>query len=109
MALHGWPPAGLPDALIERLSTGEANLVREIAAQAGPPAEPAGSVRTLKCLRYERERADLQREIARLQEAGGAAADQEIEVLHARKIALLRRIEGLLGEGARNGGRPTVE
>jgi DNA primase len=93
LSLQEWPTASLPQALIERLSTGEAALVTEIARQLGAPAEAADCVRTLKRLRYDRERADVQREIDRLQEAGGA--DQEIVALWNRKMDLLHRMEAL--------------
>ncbi|HEY3885730.1 MAG TPA: DNA primase [Vicinamibacterales bacterium] len=94
-SLHGWPVGSLPEALIERLSTGEAVLVREIAASSGRPAGAVDCVRALKRLRYDRERADLQREIDRLQEAGAAAHEREIVALWERKKNLLQQIEGL--------------
>ncbi|HXT28201.1 MAG TPA: DNA primase, partial [Vicinamibacterales bacterium] len=58
-SLQGWPAESLPEALIERLSTAEASLVQDVARQAGAPADAADCVRTLKCLRYDRERADV--------------------------------------------------
>ena len=36
-SLQGWPSDGLPQALLERLSTQEAGLVAEITAQPDPP------------------------------------------------------------------------
>src|SRR5437762_5272634 len=80
-SLQGWPSGAVPGALIERLSKGEASLVHEIARQSGAPADAAGCSRTLKCLRYDRERADVQREIDRLQEMGAARFDGEIVAL----------------------------
>lgn len=97
-SLQGAPPASLPRTLQERLSTGEAALVVDITRQAGAPADAADCVRALKRLRYDRERADLQREIDRLQEAGAASHEQEIVALWERKKALLHRIE-LLTQG----------
>ena len=94
-SLQGWPPGSLPDALIERLSTAEAALVQEIARQDGAPADAADCVRTLKRLRYDRERAEIQREIDRLQEAGAARNEREILALWERKKDLLHRIETL--------------
>jgi hypothetical protein len=94
-SLQGWPVGTLPEALIERLSTAEAALVQEIARQDGAPAEAADCVRTLKRLRYDRERAHVQREIDRLQEAGAARHDDEIMQLWERKKDLLHRIETL--------------
>jgi len=94
-SLHDWPAGSLPEALLQRLSTGEAALVAEISRQAGAPADAADCVRTLKRLRYDRERAHLQREIDRLQEAGAAEHETEIVALWERKKHLLHRIETL--------------
>jgi len=94
-SLQAWPAASLPDALLQRLSTGEAAVVAEIARQTGAPAAAADCVRALKRLRYDRERAALQREIDRLQEAGAAAHETEIVALWERKKHLLHRIESL--------------
>ena len=94
-SLQGWPAGSLPDALIERLSTAEAALVQEIASQGGAPAEPADCAKTLKKQRYDRERAQVQREIDRLQEAGGAQYEREITALLERKLDLAHRIETL--------------
>jgi DNA primase len=90
-SLQEWPPGLLPDALIGRLSKGEAAFVQEIARQPGAPADVADCVRTLKKLRYDRERAALQREIDRLQEAGAAQHDEEIVALLRKKELLQRR------------------
>jgi DNA primase len=94
-SLQGWTGSSIPEALVERLSTGEAALVREIAAGTRAPADVDGCVRTLKCLRYDRERAEVQREISRLQEAGAARHESEIMALWERKKDLLHRIESL--------------
>jgi len=94
-SLQGWPAEALPEALIERLSTAEASLVQDVARQAGAPADAADCVRTLKRLRYDRERADVQREIDRLQEAGAARHEDEIVALWERKKVLLHRMETL--------------
>jgi DNA primase len=95
-SLQGWPPAGIPGGLLERLSTGETALVREIASQPGAPSDDATDcARTLKRLRYDRERAALQREIDRLQEEGAARHEDEIVALWERKKDLLHRINGL--------------
>ena len=90
-SLQEWPAGSLPDALIERLSRGEAALVREIAGQTHAPADAADCVRTLKSLRYDRERAAVQREIDRLQEMGGGGHD-EMTALWERKKDLLQRL-----------------
>jgi hypothetical protein len=93
-SLQGWPAAGIPGGLLERLSTGETALVREIASQsAAPSGDVADCARTLKRLRYDRERAALQREIDRLQEDGPERHDAEIVALWERKKELLQRIE----------------
>ena len=47
----------------------------------------------LKKCRFDRERAEVQREIDRLQEQGGARYEDEIVTLWARKKDLLQRIE----------------
>jgi DNA primase len=94
-SLQGWPKASLPKALIERLSKGEAELVEDIGRQTGAPADAADCVRTLKRLRYDRERADVQREIDRLQEAGAAHHEHEIIALWERKKNLLHRMQEL--------------
>ena len=93
-SLQGWPPAGIPGGLLERLSKGEAALVQDIATQPGAPSEDASDcARTLKRLRYDRERAALQREIDRLQEDGASRHEAEIVALWERKKELLHRIE----------------
>jgi len=96
-SLQGWTPGALPDALIERLSTTEAALVKEIARQGAPAQDPADCVTTLKKQRYDRERADLQQRIDRLQQLGSQAGDELDELL--RKKQALQRIghtEGLV-------------
>jgi DNA primase len=98
-SLQEWPIASLPSTLIERLNRAEAALVEEIARQSHPPAAPADCVRTLKRLRYDRERAALQREIDRLQESGSERHAAEIDSLLTRKRALLLQIEELAGAG----------
>jgi DNA primase len=98
-SLQEWPPASLPETLIERLSSGEASLVAEIGRQSHPPAAPADCVRTLKRLKFDRERAAVQREIDRLQEQGASRHEAEIVSLWARKQALLQQMEALLEAG----------
>jgi DNA primase len=95
-SLQEWPAAALPEALLERLTTVEAALVQEIGRQPHPPGPPLDCVQALKRLRYTRERADVQREIDRLQEEGGANHESEILALWARKKVLLQRIESLI-------------
>ena len=85
----------LPSALVQRLSTGNAQLVTSIAASPTPQAPPFECVRALKRLRWERERAAIQREIDRLQEKGAGQYGHEIDALWQKKKDLLHRIEGL--------------
>ena len=94
--LHATAPNLLPSALLQRLSTGNAQLVTSIAASATPPAPAAECVRALKRLRWERERADIQREIDRLQRLGASQHGNEIDDLWQRKKDLMHRIEQLM-------------
>jgi DNA primase len=89
------PTASFPAALLQRLSSVNAQLVSSIAADAVSPAPAAACARALKRLRWERERAAIQREIDRLQELGATQHGQEIDTLWLRKINLMHRIEEL--------------
>jgi DNA primase len=86
----------IPSALLERLSTLEAQLVTGIATEPVAPAPAIECGKALKRLRYERERAAVQREIDRLQGLGADQHDTEIDVLWQRKKDLLQRIEALI-------------
>lgn len=93
-SLQGEPPDLLPSELIRRLSTMNAQLVTAIAGDSAAPVTALGEcVRTLKRLRFDRERADIQREIDRLQQLGAPEHGREIVELWERKKALLHRIE----------------
>jgi DNA primase len=92
--LHAEPPDLLPSALLQRLSTVNAQLVTSIAAHDAAPAPAAECAHALKRLRWERERAAIQREIDRLQELGAGQHGHEIDALWQKKIDLLHRIEG---------------
>ena len=94
-SLHGEPSDALPTTLLQRLSTVNAQLVTSIAATAISQAPPAACAHALKRLRWERERAAIQREIDRLQELGATQHGQEIDTLWLRKKSLLHRIEEL--------------
>jgi DNA primase len=88
-------PAGdVPAALMERLSTQEAELLASVAAEPSPPAVlPDLCVVALKYVRLERELADVQRELNRLQtvgDTGGAAM-----ALLARKQLMVRALEAM--------------
>jgi DNA primase len=91
--LAGTPAETVPAALLARLNTVEAQLVAGIAAETLPAAPPPDCARALRLMRFERERAGLQREIDRLQEAGGDGAT--LEALMRRKIDLSQQIEAL--------------
>ena len=93
--LHDGPLDLIPSALLQRLSTMDAQLVTSIAASANPPAPPLECARALKRLRWERERAAIQREIDRLQELGASRHDREIDALWLKKKDLMHRIEEL--------------
>jgi DNA primase len=82
-----------PAALLARLTTEEARLVTGIAADPVRPVPAAESASELRLLRYERERAGLQREIEELQSSG--ASDERVEELGQRKIELSREIDRL--------------
>ena len=69
----------------------------EICRQDSAPADPADCVRALKRIRFDRERAGVQREIDRLQEQGaGSGVDDQIVALWDKKKDLLQRIEALM-------------
>jgi DNA primase len=94
-SLQKEPSDLLPTALLQRLSTVNAQLVTSIAATPISTAPPVGCVRAIKRLRWERERAAIQREIDRLQQLGATQYGQEIDTLWQRKKNLLHRIEEL--------------
>jgi DNA primase len=92
-SLHGEPADLLPTALLQRLSTVQAQLVSGIAATANPPAPPAESAAAIKRLRWERERAALQREIDRLQQLGASQHGDEINALSRRLITVAVQLD----------------
>jgi hypothetical protein len=70
--------------------------VTAVAAADSPPVlSPVDCARALRRLRWQRERADVQREIDRLQEEGSAALSAEIDLLLRKKHDLGLRIEEL--------------
>jgi len=93
--LRDQPVKLLPSALLERLSTVNAQLVTRIAASSVPLAPALDCAREIKRMRWDRERAAIQREIDRLQELGAGQHGNEIDALWQRKIDLLHRIEKL--------------
>jgi hypothetical protein len=72
-----------------------AQIVTSIAASSISPAPATECARAIKRLRWERERAAIQREIDRLQQLGATQHDHEIDDLWQRKKDLLHRIEEL--------------
>jgi DNA primase len=94
-SLHNEPPDLLPSAMLQRLSTVNAQIVTSIAASSISPAPASECARAIKRLRWERERAAIQREIDRLQQLGASQHGHEIDDLWQRKKDLLHRIEEL--------------
>lgn len=93
--LHDVADGSFPSALIERLNDRLAEQVTAVAAEPQATAPASECVRALKLLRYDRERAALQREIDRLRDDGSAQSASQIEQLYDRKVHLKRRIEAL--------------
>jgi len=89
--LSGRPAAMMLSALLERLNAMEAQLVTRIAADATSPWPAMSCARELQQLRAQKEFSAIQREIARLQEAGDAPDAGLLE----RKLALARELEVL--------------
>ena len=94
-SLHAEDADRLPSTLLQRLSTVNAQLVTSLAANATSPAPAAECARAIKRLRWERERAAIQREIDRLQQLGASQHGHEIDNLWLRKKNLIQRIEEL--------------
>ncbi len=96
-SLQGWPIEGLPEALLQRLSTEEAGLVAEISAQpVAPVLVPADCVAELQRLQMARDRAEIQREMGRLLEQGIPSSDDRINELGMRQLALKQQMDSLL-------------
>jgi DNA primase len=93
--LAGQPADCVPGRLLERLNEQQARWLTGLAARVALPAPPAECARVLRMLRYERERAAVQREIDSLQERGASTDVGEMHALWERKKALLMRIEAL--------------
>jgi len=95
-SLAEMPADVLPELLRERLSEGERALVARAAGREAA-APPSDCVHALKRRRLERERAEVQNEIDRLQAGtrAGANTDQRLADLWAKKLELLQRLEAL--------------
>lgn len=88
------PPETIPGLVLERLNEEEISLVTGIAAEIQKPASAVDCIRSLRIRRLERERAEVQRQMDRLQERGEANSD-EFARLWARKRSLSNEIEAL--------------
>ena len=87
-------PGDVPSALMERLSTEEARLLASVAAEPFPPAVlPDLCVLALKYVRLERELAEVQRELNRLQSVGDSGAAST--ALLQRKQGMIRALEAM--------------
>lgn len=83
--------AEFPNRLMERLSTEEAHQLAAIASEAAAPVLDAeSSVKSLKRLNDERQLAEVQRQIDRLQTQG--TRGPELDDLLLRKLELGRRV-----------------
>ena len=84
----------VPTTLMERLSTQEAELLASVAAEPSPPANfPDLCVVALKYVRLERELAEVQRELNRLQNMGDMGAP--LMALLDRKQRMVRELEAM--------------
>ncbi len=87
-------PDDVPSALMERLSTQEAELLASVAAEPSAPAIlPDLCVVALKYVRLERELADVQRELNRLQNMGDRGPAST--ALLAQKTRMVRALEAM--------------
>jgi DNA primase len=84
----------VPATLMERLSTQEAELLASVAAEPSPPAVlPDLCVLALKYVRLERQLADVQRELNRLQNVGDSGPAL-MDLLH-QKQTMIRALEAM--------------
>jgi len=87
-------PENVPIILMERLTRQEAELLASVAAEPFPPAVlPDLCVVALKYVRLERELADVQRELIRLQNVGDTGPAL-MDLLH-RKQQMIRALEAM--------------
>jgi DNA primase len=87
-------PEDVPTVLMERLSTQEAELLASVAAEPSSPATlPDLCVVALKYVRLERELAEVQRELNRLQNMGDTGAN--LLSLLDRKQRMVRALEAM--------------
>ena len=91
-------PEGLPKLLSERLSEQERALVSRAVRATAPVAPAAECAQSIRKLRVDRERSEIQAQIDKLQssaEAGGPDISIRLQELWERKIALARQLEEL--------------
>jgi hypothetical protein len=87
-------PDDVPTTLMGRLSTQEAELLASVAAEPSPPAVlPDLCVVALKYVRLERELAEVQRELNRLQNVGDTGPAL-MDLLH-QKQQMIRALEAM--------------
>jgi len=87
-------PDDVPTTLMERLSTQEAELLASVAAEPSPPAVlPDLCVVALKYVRLERQLAEVQRELNRLQNQGDTGP--ALMALLERKTRMVRELEAM--------------
>ena len=87
-------PEDVPATLMERLSTQEAELLASVAAEPSPPAVlPDLCVLALKFVRLERQLAEVQRELNRLQNMGDTGPAL-MDLLH-QKQTMIRALEAM--------------
>jgi DNA primase len=95
-SLQECPATSLPATLLERLNTGEVELVEAVSAQPEPPARILSDcVLELRKHRLVRERTAVERELASLLEQGVPSHDGRIDELGMRQIGLKREIEAM--------------
>jgi DNA primase len=101
-SLQGYPPASLPQTLLERLSKEEVRLVESISIQPEAPARIlTDCVLELRKYRLIRERTAVERQLASLLEQGVPSHDGRIDALGTRQIGLKRQIEAMNQEMAK--------
>ena len=84
----------VPTTLMERLSTQEAELLASVAAEPSPPAVlPDLCVLAIKYVRLERELAEVQRELNRLQNQGDNGG--ALMALLDKKQRMIRVLEAM--------------
>jgi DNA primase len=93
--LRGQTPGAIPVMLLARLNEEEIALITGVAARIAKPAPAIECVRALRLRRFERERAEVQRAIDRLQERGGGVDVGELHRLLALKRTVGTEIEAL--------------